>query len=78
MRIQKFLESKTIHSENSSSESTETLKHCELCDFMAKSERGLEIHMGKNHKSLDQLDGNISFNSTFESKEYLLTLKSQH
>ena len=25
--------------------------------------------MGKNHKNVDQLDGNTSFNSSFENKE---------
>ena len=43
LRRQKFLESKnfspaSIHSDDSTSESTSTLKYCEFCGFVAKSD----------------------------------------
>ena len=72
LRRKKFFESKNNPSTQileKATKSTETLKHCELCDFVASSERVLEIHMVKKHMNIDQLDGNTSLDTTFENKE---------
>ena len=37
---------------------------CDVCDFAGTSRKDLKIHMTRQHKDLEQLDGNISLNST--------------
>ena len=42
---------------------------CQLCDFKSKSEKGLEIHMGRKHANIEQLDGNMSFEKSSDEKD---------
>ena len=37
---------------------------CDLCDLFARSRKYLNVHMLRYHMDLEQLDGNISLNST--------------
>ena len=72
LRRQKFFESKNNPStltQEKATEINETLKHCELCDFLASSERVLDNHMIKKHRNMDQLDGNVSLDNSFANKE---------
>ena len=58
-----FLESKQTGSK--SAEQNGKLFSCEVCDFSETSTRkDLNIHMIRQHKDLEQLDCNISLNST--------------
>ena len=34
---------------------------CEFCEFKGLREIGLEIHMSRKHKNIEQLDGNVDF-----------------
>ena len=36
--------------------------HFKLCDFESNRESGLNIHMSRKHKTLEQIDGHIEFN----------------
>ena len=52
-----FLESKP-------GEENRKLFSCDVCDFSEKSRKDLNVHMNRQHKDLEQLDGNMSLNST--------------
>ena len=30
---------------------------CEECDYTTTSKQGLQVHMGKQHKTIEQIDG---------------------
>ena len=72
LRKNAFLKKNMEESRNLSTEETKS-KSCALCDvceFSANSRKDINIHMVKEHKSLEQLDGNTSINSTtVEEKE---------
>jgi hypothetical protein len=61
-RRQIFLESKQTGSK--SAEENGKLFSCDVCDFSEKSRKDLNIHMNRQHNYLEQLDGNMSLNST--------------
>ena len=42
----------------------EKLFSCDVCDFSGTSRKDLSIRMSRQHKDLEQLDGNISMNSS--------------
>ena len=53
------------------SKSAEKLFSCDVCDFSETSRKDLNIHMIKQHKDLEQLDGNISLNSAVVDEQKL-------
>ena len=57
-----FLESKQTGSK--SAEENGKLFYCDVCDFSEMSRKDLNVHMIRQHKDLEQLDGNMSLNST--------------
>ena len=57
-----FLESKQTGSK--SAEENGKLFSCDVCDFSEMSRKDLNVHMIRQHKDLEQLDGNMSLNST--------------
>ena len=61
-RRKHFLESK--QTEAKSAGENGILFSCEVCDFSGTSRKVLNNHMNSQHKDLEQLDGNISLNST--------------
>ena len=46
---------------------------CEICDFNSNWKNGLEIHMTKKHSSVEQLDGNVTFDDDDMDEEYKRT-----
>ena len=66
LRRNAFLKKKMEESNNLSTEETNSKScfPCDVCDFLANSRKDINIHMVKEHKSLEQLDGNTSINST--------------
>ena len=61
-RWKKILESKQTGSK--SAEENGKLFSCDVCDFSEKSRKYLNVHKNRQHKDLEQLDGNMSLNST--------------
>ena len=35
---------------------------CEICDFKSNRESGLNVHMSRKHKTLEQIDGHSEYN----------------
>ena len=63
-----FLESK--QTESKSAEETRNLFSCDVCDFTGMSRKDLNIHINRQHKDLEQLDGNISLmNPTYDDSQ---------
>ena len=46
--------------------------NCEICDFTSNWKNGLEIHMTRNHSSVEQLDGNVTIDDDVD-EEYTRT-----
>ena len=71
-RRQEFLEQrKPEETEENAAKETEVksaecseMLSCNVCDISTKSRKDLNIHMLKQHKDLEQLNGNVSLNST--------------
>ena len=71
-RREKFLESKnsTImenpkqQTESKSAEQIESSLSCNICEYSSNSKIGFNNHMKHEHKTIDQLDGKITLNST--------------
>ena len=53
-----------------SEEKTESSFKCELCDFTSTWKTGLEVHMGRKHKSIPQLDGEDFSDNSGEDESY--------
>ena len=51
-----------------SAESSENTT-CDVCDSIFKSRKELNIHVMKEHSVLEQLDGNVSMNSTVDEED---------
>ena len=63
-----FLESK--QTEAKSAKETRNLFSCDVCDFTGMSRKDLNIHINRQHKDLEQLDGNISLmNPTYDDSQ---------
>ena len=77
LRRQKFLEAMNnpVNPPTQNSTNMTSMISCELCDFVANSKEGLEIHMVRKHKNFDQLDGNISLDTTFETANINKTIQ---
>ena len=52
------------HEEKSDVKNLRRKKSCGACEFSGTSRKYFNIHMTRQHKDLEQLDGNISLNST--------------
>ena len=61
-RRKHFLESK--QTEAKSAGENDKISSCDVCDFSETSRNDLNIHMSRQQKDLEQLDGNIFMNST--------------
>ena len=70
-RRQNFLEAKQNTAKQTGTTSAESSKNlkCDVCDFVFKSRKELNIHMVKDHAVLEQLDGNVSMNSTDDEED---------
>ena len=69
VRRQTFLEFKKKliqNTESKSSEDSKTSLSSDNCQFVTKSKKYLKIHILKQHERLEQIDGNISLNSTIK------------
>ena len=51
--------------ENVNYENEQTFE-CEICEFRSIRENGLEIHMGRVHKNIEQIDGHMEENEDDE------------
>ena len=64
------LNSKAIHVKNVEKDKNLNQNYllCGLCDFRCDNEKGLNGHMNKKHKTVNQLDGNVTFNVPMKDK----------
>ena len=71
-RRQKFMETKNStvieetdkQTETMSAEISDSSLFCDICEFSANSKIALNKHMKTQHVNIDQLDGNLTWNST--------------
>ena len=58
---------------NEKAEQSEQEFACHICDFVSNWASGLQVHMTRKHRNIEQIDGNDSDNEDFEDEKYLET-----
>ena len=48
-------------------EQSEEVFECNICDFVSNWDSGLQVHMTRKHRNIEQIDGNALENEEFES-----------